>query len=106
MPVDLSDCQSLSCKGCNNIVGEQLQWGQHTTIYEAAGQSAESDVAAGVRGGRGKRIPVAKKPKGRWCKPCMKTFYAAGWDTTFKSLNEYIKFANTPDGRAKHQEFL
>ena len=87
VPVDYSGCESLLCKACGNAASEQLEWGQHSNIMSEAS-------------GQGKRIPVSRVPEGRWCKPCMTTYKSAGWDATYKTPNDYLKFAITAAGRA------
>ena len=37
---------------------------------------------------------------------CLSTYNATGWDAVHGSINDYIKSAHTPTGRAKHTEFL
>ena len=49
---------------------------------------------------------VGKKPKGRVCRICLSTYKATGWDSVHGSINDYIKWAHTASGRAKHTEFL
>ena len=49
---------------------------------------------------------MGKKPKGRVCSVCLSTFRALGWDAVHVTIGQYFKFAATPAGRAKHQEFL
>ena len=51
-------------------------------------------------------VLVGKKPRGRVCRICLSTYKAAGWDVVYGPINDYIKWAHTTNGRAKHPEFL
>ena len=49
---------------------------------------------------------VGKRPKGRKCYLCTVTYRTAGWHNNYETISHYFKFACTPAGRSKHQEFL
>ena len=78
------------CKGCGQAASDTNQWVQYDPVFDDGNT----------------KVVVAKKPKGRVCRLCLTTYSAAGWDATYGPIGNYFRFANTPPGRAKHQEFL
>ena len=79
------------CKGCGNYPGPDEPWKQHAPVYD--------DVDGG-------KVLVGKEPKGRICYHCNLTFALAGWSHQYGAIVEYFKFAATPKGRSKHQDFF
>ena len=78
------------CKGCGQKASDTNQWVQYDPVFDDGNT----------------KVVVAKKPKGRVCRICLSTYHAAGWEATYGHIGAYFRYANTPQGRAKHQEFL
>ena len=78
------------CKGCGRRASATVPWIQYDPVFDEGPE----------------RVLVGKKPKGRVCRLCLTTYKASGWDATYGPIGSYFKFAQTPAGRAKHQEFL
>ena len=83
--------QNSSCKGCGSFPSEGVQWFEYIPIY------GEID---------GENEILGKRPKGRKCYLCTATYRTAGWHHMYDTIGHYFKFACTPAGRSKHQEFL
>ena len=84
----LVDPVGTTCKCCGQKAGDCVPWVQYEPVFD------EGDALVG------------KKPRGRVCRICLSTYKAAGWDAVYGPINDYMKWAHTTNGRAKHPEFL